>query len=77
VTGGRKLGMMMARPNWAAVCGTTVLSASPSRTCRCKSSGRVNVNVVVSDAEWVMIQIVALLLVHPNSKTGIKYALDY
>src|SRR5450830_1284986 len=39
--------MMMARPNWAAVCGTTVWSAAPSRTCRCQSSGRVRVRVWV------------------------------
>ena len=41
VTGGRRFGMMIARPNCAAVCGTTVFSASPSRTCKCQSSGLV------------------------------------
>src|SRR5574343_400439 len=45
VTGGFRLGMMMARPNWAAVCGTTVCSAAPSRTCRCQSSGRVRIRL--------------------------------
>ena len=33
--------MMMARPNWRAVAGTTAAIAAPSRTCRCQSSGRV------------------------------------
>lgn len=39
VTGGTKLGMMMARAKCAAVCGTTERMLSPSRTCRCQSSG--------------------------------------
>src|SRR5436190_8521204 len=43
VIGGLRLGMMIARPNCAAVCGTTVFSAAPSRTWRCQSSGRVRV----------------------------------
>src|SRR3954449_3429838 len=44
VTGGRRFGMMMARPNWRALCGTTARSAAPSRTCRCQSSGRTIVS---------------------------------
>ena len=32
-------GMTMARANWRAVCGSTAASASPSRRCRCQSSG--------------------------------------
>src|SRR5664279_1270877 len=38
--GGRRFGMMIARANWRALCGTTTRSAAPSRTCRCQSSGR-------------------------------------
>ncbi|MEN9844816.1 MAG: hypothetical protein RLZZ612_2645 [Pseudomonadota bacterium] len=34
---------MMARPNCAAVWGTTWCSTAPSRTCKCQSSGRVSV----------------------------------
>jgi len=37
--------MMMARPNVAAVCGTTEASPAPSRTCKCQSSGRVMVRL--------------------------------
>lgn len=40
-----EVGMMTARANCAAVCGTTLRMASPSRTCRCQSSGRVIVRV--------------------------------
>lgn len=36
---------MIARPNVAAVCGTTASSISPSRTCKCQSSGRAIVSV--------------------------------
>ena len=43
VTGGTRLGMMIARPKQAAVAGTTSFRMSPSRTCRCQSSGRVMV----------------------------------
>lgn len=34
---------MMALANWRTVCGRTALSASPSRRCRCQSSGLVSV----------------------------------
>lgn len=37
--------MMIARPNAAAVCGTTDVRPAPSRTCRCQSSGRVMVRL--------------------------------
>ena len=47
VTGGWRLGMMTARPNWRAVCGTTAAMGVPSRTCRCQSSGRFRVRVSV------------------------------
>ena len=49
VTGGVRLGMMTARPKCLAVCGTTDRMAAPSRTCRCQSSGRVMVRVVMDD----------------------------
>ena len=45
VTGGTKLGMMMARPYCCAVWGTTDCRPAPSRTCRCQSSGRVMTSV--------------------------------
>src|SRR3990167_4736043 len=45
VTGGRKLGITMARPSGRAGAGTTAAIASPSRTCRCQSSGRRRVRV--------------------------------
>ena len=45
VTGGRRLGMISARPKRRAVSGTTAARAAPSRTCRCQSSGRVMVRV--------------------------------
>jgi hypothetical protein len=48
VTGGFRLGITMARPNWRAVKGSTACSAAPSRRCRCQSSGRVIVRVVPS-----------------------------
>lgn len=35
--------MMMARAKWAAECGTTERMLSPSRTCKCQSSGVVMV----------------------------------
>ena len=49
VTGGFKLGMITARPNWRAVCGNTADKASASRKCKCQSSGRVRVSSVGSD----------------------------
>src|SRR5215831_12644599 len=45
VTGGLRFGMMIARANCFAVKGSTELSAAPSRTCKCQSSGRRNVSV--------------------------------
>ncbi|CAN0618431.1 conserved protein of unknown function [Burkholderia multivorans] len=50
VTGGFRFGMMIARPNWRAVCGSTPASIAPSRTCRCQSSGRASVSVVRGEA---------------------------
>ncbi len=50
VTGGRRLGMISARANCAAECGTTDAMAAPSRTCRCQSSGRVMVRVIPEGA---------------------------
>ena len=47
VTGGLRFGMMIARPNWRAVSPTTSARASPSRRCRCQSSGRTIVRVSV------------------------------
>lgn len=47
VTGGRRFGMMIARANCRALCGNTDWSASPSRRCRCQSSGRVIVILFV------------------------------
>ncbi len=44
VTGGLRFGMMIARPNWRAVCGSTAASMAPSRRCRCQSSGRESVS---------------------------------
>ena len=38
-TGGIRFGIRMARPKCRAVYGITALSMSPSRTCRCQSSG--------------------------------------
>src|ERR1700747_2617866 len=38
-TGGMRFGIRMARPKFFAVNGSTALSISPSRTCRCQSSG--------------------------------------
>src|SRR5262252_10601241 len=38
-TGGTRLGIRMARPKCLAVNGSVALSISPSRTCRCQSSG--------------------------------------
>src|SRR5687768_7909168 len=43
VTGGRRFGMTIARPNTFAVAPTTAESAAPSRRCRCQSSGRASV----------------------------------
>jgi hypothetical protein len=45
VTGGIRLGMMMALAKCCAVCGTTSRMAAPSRRCRCQSSGVVMVSV--------------------------------
>ena len=39
-TGGTRLGMMIARAKWRALSGATARSMSPSRRCRCQSSGR-------------------------------------
>jgi hypothetical protein len=50
VTGGIKLGMMMARSNCDALCGTTLRMFSPSLTCKCQSSGAVKVSSVAADA---------------------------
>src|SRR3954453_21458390 len=36
--------MMIARPNWRALCGPAARVAAPSRTCRCQSSGRAIVS---------------------------------
>ena len=49
VTGGFRFGMMIARPNWRAVCGKTAASVAPSRTCRCQSSGRAIVSELGED----------------------------
>jgi len=46
-TGGTRLGMTMAREKWAAEWGRTPLSISPSRRCRCQSSGRLSVKLVM------------------------------
>jgi hypothetical protein len=40
VIGGRRFGMMIARPNWRALYGSTAAIGAPSRTWRCQSSGR-------------------------------------
>ncbi len=45
VTGGTRLGIMIALANCLAVWGTTLRSVAPSRTWRCQSSGRVIVSV--------------------------------
>src|SRR5579883_3080705 len=48
-TGGIKFGIRMARPKCFAVYGSTALSISPSRTCRCQSSGlRMVMRVVMA-----------------------------
>ena len=39
VTGGTKLGMIIARAKCFEVCGTTDFNPAPSLTCRCQSSG--------------------------------------
>src|SRR5882672_3303912 len=43
VTGGLRLGITMARAKRRAVSGSTARRCSPSRKCRCQSSGRVSV----------------------------------
>mmetsp|Transcript_2284 Transcript_2284/g.6986 ORF Transcript_2284/g.6986 Transcript_2284/m.6986 type:complete len:258 (-) Transcript_2284:174-947(-) len=43
LTGGVKFGMISARSNCLAVCGTTEVILLPSRTCKCQSSGLVMV----------------------------------
>src|SRR5947209_6993670 len=47
VTGGLRFGMTIARANCATLCGSTLFSASPSRRCRCQSSGRARVSVSI------------------------------
>ena len=39
VIGGRRLGITIARANWAAVAGATACSIAPSRRCTCQSTG--------------------------------------
>jgi hypothetical protein len=38
-----QFGITIARPNWRALCGSTLASVAPSRRCKCQSSGRVMV----------------------------------
>mmetsp|Transcript_36 Transcript_36/g.134 ORF Transcript_36/g.134 Transcript_36/m.134 type:complete len:297 (-) Transcript_36:81-971(-) len=45
--GGCKFGIMSARSNVFAVCGTTEAIFAPSRTCKCQSSGLVIVSVSI------------------------------
>src|SRR5215469_16832755 len=50
-TGGTRFGIKIARPKFLAVNGKTALSISPSRTCRCQSSGlRIVMRVVIATA---------------------------
>lgn len=53
VTGGTRFGIMMALAKCAAVWGTTERMLSPSRTCRCQSSGVVIVTDVCTTAAAV------------------------
>ena len=48
VTGGTRFGMTMARRKQRAVAGTVSANISPSRKCKCQSSGVVMVNVLFS-----------------------------
>ena len=66
VTGGTRLGMMIARAKCWLVCGTTCCIMGPSLTCRCMSSGCVMVMLpgalaAVLCSLWTMLRASALL----------------
>ena len=71
MTGGTKLGMMIARPKTSAVYGTTDWRPAPSRTWRCQSSGRVMTSSVgaplevAADANEDARRLVACVLICP------------
>src|ERR1035437_3355857 len=80
VTGGLRFGITIARPNWRAVCGSTLASAAPSRRCRCQSSGRVMVMLCTRfDMAWLDMKLflwTADILRRPMN-TGLTQSMNY